>query len=333
MLGGLGETISNTTKALVHKAAKYMDPEAYVLDAQNEELYSSVVNAINDKDIATLRNTQFPDQNGMMQTLEFTFGRVVERQVTLTSCILNQSLVQDPVKEDKKKLLKMATVNVANITDIHFALIIKALQEKGCIKKSIANTGNLRVDIELFKISLLSEAEQLLLKSNLQGDDEPLSVEQKRNLAEMSFLSLSSEDREKVLERITSKKPASSSSVNTNKQTRTNTPTKSRKDTSKQSSDQDEGNSDKQKEMSVRSKKKADKSSSVKSIDKDQQEQLDLEENQKKVGSNAEKQEDFISSDDDLDNQEDFISSDDDLDNEDSATVDITVDDRSDNEI
>ncbi len=218
----------DTAKALVHYAAKYMDPEAYVLDSQNAKLYQSVLDNMNDKNISTLRITQFPDHNGTLQTIDFTLGtRVADRLTTLLTCLLQQSLIQDPNKQDVQKLYDMVTVNRLIIPDLFLGLALRSLQEQQNDKIQVSNSGSLIVDALLHKISLLPESDQFLLKNKLLGKEEQISLEQQRRTAEAYFLSLPQVEKEKLLEKMSQKKTTPTVNINSPKRITNNGVSKS----------------------------------------------------------------------------------------------------------
>ena len=199
--------LTENLKAAVHYADKWINPEAYVLDSQNVKLYQSVLEAFDEKDISELRITQFKDGDDVFHNLESTLGkRVASRLTTLITCLLQQSLIQDPVKRDDTKLSDMIAVNRLIIPDLYLALALRSLQEQKKPKTPVSNTGSLIVDVLLHKIDLLSEAEQFLLKSKLQENTEFITVDQKRSLAETYFLSLPEGEQEKLLLKMSEKK-------------------------------------------------------------------------------------------------------------------------------
>lgn len=205
--GMLPKQISDTIKSGVHYVSKWVDPQTYILDSQNAKLYQSVLSAINEKTVKDLRLAQFPDQDNFMHTFESTLGkRVAERLATLTDCVLQQSLIQDPIRQDDTKLSDMIDVNRLIIPDLFLALALRSLQEQKNQKIAVNNSGSLIVDVLLHKISLLSATDQLLLKSKLQDNDKHITVEQKRDLAEAYFFSLPTEERDKLLTKMSNKK-------------------------------------------------------------------------------------------------------------------------------
>lgn len=191
--------------SVIQWASKKADPDKYVLDEENKELYQSIIDEMNGKDISQLRTTQFPDRKDTLQTFEYTFARVLERLNSAAYCILQQSFIQDPIKQKASKLSSMIDVNWLIIPLLHDALAIRALQEQKNPKKQVKNTGSLIVDALLHKISLLEEGDRLLLMTNLLAENEHLSLEQQRKTTEAYLLSLSQDEKEKLIQKVSQK--------------------------------------------------------------------------------------------------------------------------------
>lgn len=205
---GMIEAIYDAGTSLIQYAAKKADPDKYILDAENEDLYRSMLDVMDKNDISALRLAQFRDRKDTLQTFEYTFGRVLDRLNTTSNCILQQSFIQDPLKTKSTKLSSIIDVNWL-ITPILFdALAIRALQEQKNPKKSVPNTKSLIVDVLLHKISLLSETERYLLKCKLDEDCERFTVEQQRDLAEKSYFSLPEDEQGKLFQKMSEKKSA-----------------------------------------------------------------------------------------------------------------------------
>lgn len=203
-------SVGENLKAAVHYADKWINPEGYVLDSQNSKLYQSILDAFNQKDISELRVAQFKNPDDVLHTLETTLGkRVAERLSTLITCLIQQSLIQDPIKRDDTKLSDMIKVNRLIIPDLYLALALCALQEQKHPKEPVCDTGSLIVDVLLHKIGLLAEPEKFLLRSKLEEDSKLITVDQKRNLAETYFLSLPETEQEVLLQKMSRKKPVS----------------------------------------------------------------------------------------------------------------------------
>jgi len=210
--------LGDAAKAIVHYAAKYMDPEAYVLDAQNKEFYQLMSNEISSKNISTLRITQFPDHNGTMQTFEYTFARKAERQKKTSDCIMQHSLIQDPIKKKDAMLFEILRVNWQNITILDFELALKALQEQKNEKVPVHNTGCLMRDVLLTINDFLPESAQFLLKSERQKDVQQITLDQQRKTTEAYLLSLSLDEQEKLLQEVSQKKVISTGIISSPKQ-------------------------------------------------------------------------------------------------------------------
>jgi hypothetical protein len=168
-------------QAVVHKATKLFYPEGYILDSQNEKLYNAILKAINEKTISDLRVMQFNDYKGDMQTFEYTVSRIEERSSTLNACILNLSLIGDPVKQDAQKLYDMITVNIKNVSDIALGLALKSLQEQK-FGEIPATTKSIQSDILFFRFSLSAEDDKQCFKKCLQKDNDQITLEQYFNL-------------------------------------------------------------------------------------------------------------------------------------------------------
>lgn len=198
--------LSGNVKAAVHYAEKWINPEGYILNSQNAKLYESVLNDINEKNISTLRTTQFPDENGVLHTFDDTFKkRVAERSSTLIPCLFDLSLVQDPNKQDGQKLYDMIRVNSEIISNASLGLAYRALSEQKNIKIVQVDDAPLVVAIELQRIAFLDEENQLRLKTEL---DKLITSDQKRKLAKQYLLSLPAEEQEKFLQEMSGKRIA-----------------------------------------------------------------------------------------------------------------------------
>ena len=191
---------------------KYRRPIDYVNSPKNIKLYQSVLTAINDKSIEHLQDAQFPDKNNVLHTFENTLKkRIAERLSKLIECIIDQSLIQAPREQKNIDLSEMIQGNRLIIPDLYLALALRALQEqtkKDNIK--VPNTGSKIVDVFLYKFSLLDENDKTLLKRILVGEDEQVALDQQRKLAEAYLFSLSPEEQENLLQKVSKKKPISS---------------------------------------------------------------------------------------------------------------------------
>ncbi|HRN78153.1 MAG TPA: hypothetical protein PLU71_02860 [Candidatus Dependentiae bacterium] len=152
-------------KDLVHYFSKRLDPDGYILDLKNQELYENLQKEMEVKDIGELmRNESF--SKGIDKQSQ-------ERIYYLIACLLEASKTQS-----HKNLESMIKINLPLVSDLHLMLAMKALGEHG--KKIIdIKTEHPRVNALLYRFNHLPENEQKVLKQTLRIQEEALNLSQK----------------------------------------------------------------------------------------------------------------------------------------------------------
>lgn len=155
----------DSLKGVLHYFNKKADPESYVLDLKNEELYENLCDEMDHKDVGQLmRNESFA------QGIE---KRSIERLCSLIYCVLDASKTQS-----HKNLESMISINHPLISDLHLILAMKALGEHG--KKVIdIKTDYPRVNALLYRFGHLTDDEKKALKQTLRIQEEALELSQK----------------------------------------------------------------------------------------------------------------------------------------------------------
>jgi len=159
-----------TVKNAVHYLSKRLDPDSYVLDNKNEELYESLQKKMEQNEVGEL-----------MRDESFILG--IEKQSYERVYYLIQCLVSASKTQSHKNLTSMVEINLPIIPDLHLILAMKALKEHD--KKMIeTETEFADVNALLYRIKQQSQEKQKALKQALRVQEEILEVSQSLALVE-----------------------------------------------------------------------------------------------------------------------------------------------------
>jgi cyanate lyase len=168
-------------KEIVHYFNKRLDPDGYILDLKNKELYENLLAEMDVKDIGELMRNE-------------SFSKGIDKQSQERIHYLISCLIQASKTQSHKNLASMVDINAPLISDIHLILAMKALSEHS--KKTIEiETQYPRVNALLYRFSKLNDQEQKALKQTLRIQEETLELSQKIHTAEQLLEGIPNEAR------------------------------------------------------------------------------------------------------------------------------------------